>query len=84
MPTAALRIRSGTACASRVSDRGATAAPASPCTARAAISCQGSAAIAAAADASVNTAMPARNIRRRPIRSPRAAAVSRNAANGSV
>ena len=32
----------------------------------------------------MNSAMPAMNIRRRPIRSPSAAAVSRNAANGSV
>ena len=84
MPTAALRMRSGTAAASSVSDSGITAAPAAPCTARAVISIHGSVASAHAADATVNSPMPNRNSRRRPSRSPRADAVSSSAAKDSV
>jgi hypothetical protein len=84
MPTAAVRRFSGTAWASRVRASGVTAAPPRPCTARAAVSCHDSVASPAAAEASVKTTRPIRNIRRRPIRSPIADAVSRNAANGSV
>ena len=55
-----------------------------PCTARAAMSQSAEGASAAAADAPVKIPMPIMNIRFRPNRSPRAAPVSRNAANVSV
>ena len=60
---------------------GSTAAPPSPCTARAAMSTVASGATAHAAEASVNRARPAMNTRRRPSRSPSAAAVMMPAAN---
>jgi len=84
MPTAAVRRFSGTAWASRVRASGITAAPPSPWIARAAVSSHDDVASPAASEASVKTTRPARNIRRRPMRSPIADAVSRNAANGSV
>jgi len=60
-----------------------TAAP-SPCTARAVISSPTSGASAQAADAAVNTARPAVYTRRRPSRSPSAAAVMMPAPNAML
>ena len=54
---------------------GSTIAPPSPCTVRAAISQEAFGARAQAAEAKVNRRSPMLNIFRRPMRSPRAAAV---------
>ena len=84
MPRAALRRSGRTAALSKVSDRGMIMAPPAPCSARAAISTPMLGARAATADEAVKRAIPATKIRRRPNRSPRAAADSSRTANVSV
>ena len=78
-------LRSGrTAAESKVSDSGMMSAPPAPCTARAVTSQPTVGDSAAAAEAPVKMTRPARNIRRRPKRSPRAAPVSNSTAKVSV
>jgi hypothetical protein len=84
IPSAAFRRSGGTAALSSVSDSGMIMAPPAPCRARAMISRSMFGASAAAADAAVNKAMPITKIRRRPNRSPMAAAESRSTAKVSV
>ena len=75
MPSAApRRSRREGGADERQGERRDGAAPA-PCTARAAISAPSAGASAQAAEASANSAIPAANTRRRPKRSPSAAAV---------
>jgi hypothetical protein len=74
MPRAALRRSGGTEALSRVSDSGMIMAPPAPWMARASTSTEMLGAMAASADAAVNTAMPRTKMRRRPKRSPMAAA----------
>src|SRR5690242_21856298 len=63
---------------------GRTTAPPRPCTVRAAISAETSGATAQAAEATVNRARPMVKTRRRPKRSPRAAAVMMPAAKAML
>ena len=83
-PSAAARRSGRTAWLNRVSERGMIMAPPAPCTARAATSTPMLGASAATADAAVNSAMPATKIRRRPRRSPSAAALSSSTAKVNV
>lgn len=76
IPMAMPRFSLGNASLISVSVSGITIAAPAPCTARAAISAPTVGASAAPADAAVKTARPTQNIRRRPNRSPSAAAVS--------
>src|SRR5581483_7079542 len=75
------RLAGGQALVAIVRLSGVTAAAPRPCTARAAISAAAVGASAQAADATVNSNRPRTYIRRRPSRSPRAAAVTIPAAN---
>ena len=84
IPRAALRRPAGTAALSRVSERGMIIAPPAPWRARAATSTEMLGASAATADDAVNNAMPATKMRRRPNRSPTAAAESRSTAKVRV
>jgi hypothetical protein len=71
-------------CGTRARVAGSSAAAPAPCTARAAMSQPMPGALAHAAEAAVNTAIPPSSMRRSPIRSPSAPAVSSSAASGSV
>ena len=81
MPITEPRLAGGKALVAMVRLSGVTAAAPTPCTARAAISAAAVGASAQAAEATVNNSRPATYIRRRPSRSPRAAAVTMPAAN---
>ena len=74
-PSARPRCSGGNAALSSASASGITNAAPTPCTARAAISQPMLGASAHAADAATNSPRPATNMRRRPKRSPSAAAV---------
>jgi len=80
MPMIVPRRCAGKAVVNIVRLSGKTMAPPSPCTVRAAISSEALGARAQAADATVNRARPMMKIRRRPKRSPSAAAVMMPAA----
>ncbi len=84
IPSAALRRSAGTAALSRVSERGMIIAPPAPWRARAATRTEMFGASAATADDAVNSAMPATKMRRRPNRSPTAAAERRSTAKVRV
>ena len=84
MPTIIPRRLAGNAVVKIVRDSGKMTAPPRPCTVRAAISAGAPGASAQAADATVNRARPAANTRRRPKRSPAAAAVMIPAANAML
>ena len=84
IPRAALRRSGVTAALSRVRDSGMIMAPPAPWRARAATSTPMLGARAAAADAAVNRAMPRTKMRRRPNRSPMAAADSSRTAKVRV
>jgi len=84
MPRAKLRRSGGTAALSSVNERGMIIAPPAPWTARAMTRIEMLGARAATADAPVNTAIPRTKIRRRPKRSPMAAAESSSTANVKV
>ena len=74
IPRATLRRAGGTAALSRVNESGMIMAPPAPWMARAVTNTPMLGARAAIAEAKVNTAMPSTKMRRRPKRSPRAAA----------
>ena len=80
MPTIVPRRSAGNAVVKIVRLSGSTIAPPSPCTVRAAINSVALGARAQAADATVNRARPMVKMRRRPKRSPSAAAVMMPAA----
>ena len=80
MPSATPRRAVGTAADRTVSVKGSTIAPPTPCSARATSSATIEGAIAAPADAAVKIAIPIASSRRRPKRSPSAAAGSRSTA----
>ena len=84
IPTIAPRRSGGNAAARIVRLSGVTSAAPRPWTARAPIRALALGASAHAAEASVNSSSPVTYIRRRPSRSPSAAAVMMPAANGSV
>jgi hypothetical protein len=84
MPKAALRRSGFTAALNKVSESGMIMAPPAPWMARAAMRKSMFGAIAARADAVVKMAMPSMKVRRRPKRSPKAAAVSRKTAKVNV
>ena len=84
MPTTAPRRSMGKAEVSSVRPRGMMMPAPIPSTVRKAIRVPTFGASAQAAEAAVNTARPIRYIRRRPIRSPRAAAVMMVAPNAST
>ncbi len=84
MPIASGRRRSATAPASSERESGMMPAPPSPWRARATMSWVGSVLSAASTDAPVKITIPARNIVRRPMRSPRATAKRIRLANASV
>jgi hypothetical protein len=83
-PIARPRRPTGSASASSVRLSGATTAAPAPWTARAAMSAAVLGATAASAEATVKSPRPATNTRRRPKRSPSAAAGSSRTANDSV
>jgi len=83
-PSARPRSRSGTACESRVSDRGITAAAPKPWTVRKVINSALVSDSPQPTEASVNTAMPTTKTVRRPNRSPSAAPVIRRQAKLST
>ena len=80
-PTIIPRFSGGNAVVRIVRLSGSTTAAPSPCTVRATISSEAPGTSAQAADASVNSGKPVLNTRRRPKRSPSAAAVMIPAAN---
>jgi len=84
MPTIIPRRSAGKAVVRIVRLRGRTIAPPKPCTVRAAISPEAFGASAQTAEATVNRARPILKIRRRPKRSPTAAAVMMPAAKAML
>jgi hypothetical protein len=80
IPIAAPRFSGGNAALSSARPSGMISAPPAPCSARAAMSQPASGASAQAADAAANSVRPAAYIRRRPKRSPSAAAVTSSTA----
>jgi len=84
MPSAALRRSGLTAALNNVSESGMIIAPPAPWRARAAMRKPMLGAIAASADAVVKMATPVMNVRRRPKRSPTAAAVRSSTAKVKV
>ncbi len=84
MPTIIPRRPAGNAAVKMVRLSGRTIAPPRPCTVRAAISWPAPGASAQAAEATVNRASPRPKTRRRPNRSPAAAAVMMPAAKAML